>query len=348
MKGASDVAVQEFKPEFSPAILLPTRNRPASLSSVLQYLATFYPGARVVVADGSEDSLKHQNAAFINTLSDQLEISHRSYPFEMSMLDRMSALYESLPDDYYIMGADDDYPILENITKAKSFLENNRDYIACGGVNIMVRLLNDEHFKCSVFKAISIEHRYLQKRFTDYGSNFFATYYCVTTRQQMLSRLECSRRMFVAGFGDFMLGLHDLSNGKLKILDSETYIRTSSPVHSYLRVTDRLNFLRESKKVIAIFDQITTDLLSKMHDPTLKRAQQIAQQLIVQHIHLLTRPSGTDVSPHRSLYMDDTHASKILNRYADDIRMQYIKHKLIETRTSEDNRSEHRIRSSME
>ena len=42
-------------------LLIPTRNRPTSLMSVIAFLERFHPGTRVIVADGSADSYAHEN-----------------------------------------------------------------------------------------------------------------------------------------------------------------------------------------------------------------------------------------------------------------------------------------------
>ena len=116
--------------------------------------------------------------------------------------------------------------------------------------------------------AYSIEHEAASERCRTYSAHDFATFYGVISRSNILSRIERVRESFLPGFGDYMIGMHDLCKGKLKIIDDLAYIRSSNANHSYIRPVDHLNFLREADKVCIIQRRITEDIQNA--DPSLQ------------------------------------------------------------------------------
>ena len=121
-------------------LLIPTRNRPTSLSNVLRYLARFYPSTWVIVADGSDEAHKICNRQNIEAIKSDLAIDYRPYPAECSYLDRLLDILRSESCELAIIGSDDDFPMMETLAKGEAFLQKNSDYSVAVGTLINLQL----------------------------------------------------------------------------------------------------------------------------------------------------------------------------------------------------------------
>jgi len=74
-----------FAGECMVRLIIPTRNRSTSLLNVLNYLERFYPNTSLIIADGSYDFHKSQNAANVKTLK-RIEIDYRPYSEDLAFL----------------------------------------------------------------------------------------------------------------------------------------------------------------------------------------------------------------------------------------------------------------------
>jgi glycosyltransferase domain-containing protein len=102
-------------------LLIPTRNRPTSLSNVLRYLARFYGSTWVIVADGSDEAYKTRNRQTIEAVKGDLAVEYRSYPPECSYFDRLLDVLRGESSELVTIGSDDDYPMMDTLGKGESF-----------------------------------------------------------------------------------------------------------------------------------------------------------------------------------------------------------------------------------
>src|SRR5213083_1998891 len=121
-------------------VILPTRNRPTSLAGVLAFLRTYYPHTQVIVADGSNDACKQMNRRMIAELADKPVVDYRPYDYEMHFFDRILDVLKSESDPYFIMGSDDDFPMMGVFDRAQAFLMSNLDYSTALGSTIHLTL----------------------------------------------------------------------------------------------------------------------------------------------------------------------------------------------------------------
>ena len=110
-----------------PKLIIPTRNRPVSASRVLHYLAEFYPGAEVIVADGSAAQYGPAYDEAIAACSAKLRIDYRRYDPTVTLANRLTDVLQSIDDELVIVGADDDYPVLDVLAAAAPHLIGNPD-----------------------------------------------------------------------------------------------------------------------------------------------------------------------------------------------------------------------------
>jgi glycosyltransferase domain-containing protein len=272
-------------------LLIPTRNRPSALQHVLGYFARYYPTTQIIVADGSEDHHAVVNRATVARLRSAASIDYRPYAPDLPLFDRLLDVLRGLPDNYVAMGADDDFPLMDVLTKAKKFLELNADYSTAMGARVHLRLLADDSFEARIIVARSIAIDSRDRRARQYAQWPFATTYAVTRRQLLLERYERARELFLPGFYDFAVGIHDCMAGKIKAFPELGYLCTSNYGHSYLRPEAPLIFLRKSELVLKIMERIKYDLTTsgELDDAAARR---IAEGLIENRIgELIGRPA---------------------------------------------------------
>ena len=95
---------QEFDPSKAPTLIIPTRNRPESLNSVLEYLVKFYPGTRIVIADGSDPYFQPENEKNCSRTSRFLDILYTAYSPEILYIDRLETVVSRLNEGFYVFG----------------------------------------------------------------------------------------------------------------------------------------------------------------------------------------------------------------------------------------------------
>ncbi|CTQ54747.1 hypothetical protein LP7551_03282 [Roseibium album] len=339
-----------FDPSTVPVLIVPTRNRPTSLDSLLHYLARFYPGARLIVADGSEEPFQSENGSNAAAISGELDLRYLAFPPEMPLLDRLETVLSGEPEGYYVLGADDDFPILETLGAAKAFLEADKDYALCGGYNMLVRMNKSHRLTTMMFDARSIEHEKASERCRTYADHDFPTYYSVASRSHILSRYDRCRDFFVPGFVDYMLGFHDLCRGKLKIFNELSYIRSANAAHSYIRVTDRLNFLREANQVLSLQRHIAADLKCSDESISGEKAQNMSEDFIFERIRFLTRDKS---NPDSKMEASQLFHKSVLDESSENFRkyrnrLDYVRESLKKIVESDDNKFENRFRSTID
>ena len=249
-------------------ILIPSRNRPSSLGCVLGFLARFYPGSEVVVADGTNGEYKPRYRRVIDSFRDSLSLEYRPYDADLPFFDRILDALESLQDDLVIMGADDDYPIVDALAKGEAFLNGHPGYITAMGSIVHLRLAPNGRMHARLGQARPIEARATMQRVMSYGEWPFSTTYAVTRREHLVERYKRARTQFLPRFHDFTVGVHDCTTGKLKALDEIGYFCTRNPRYSYLRADDPLIYLRRGEEVLRLVDVYRQDLLKHANGPT--------------------------------------------------------------------------------
>ena len=121
-------------------LLIPTRNRPNSLHSVLRYLARFHRSTGVIVADGSEEFFQEVNRANVARLQQMLSIDYRPYAADFPLFERLLDVLRHESDDNFIMGSDDDFPMMDVLEDAEKFLQKESEYSTAMGALVHLRL----------------------------------------------------------------------------------------------------------------------------------------------------------------------------------------------------------------
>lgn len=242
-------------------LLIPTRNRPTSLSNVLRYLARFYPSTWVIVADGSHETHQMRNRQTIEAIKGDLAVDYRPYPTEKSYVDRMLDVLRSESSELVIVGSDDDYPVMETLGQGEAFLHQNKDFSLAMGMLVNLQLNSPTELVAFPFIARSIQGEAPHLRAAFYANWPFPTTYAVGRRDVVIERHERARELFHVVLFDWSSGVHDCLRGKIKALPEVGFICTRNYKHSYLRPEAELVFLRRSDEVLQITDRFRRDLI---------------------------------------------------------------------------------------
>ena len=242
-------------------MIIPTRNRPTSLLGVLNYLKIFHPTTELIIADGSGDFHKAQNQANLKALNESLCIDYRPYPADTPFFDRLIDLVKGESDECFIMGSDDDFPMMGTLKMGEQYLLEHPECVTALGALVSLNLKSDESLSARFLPARPIFGDRIEMRVRSYSDWPFPTTYAVTRREVLLERFQRARHLFLAGFYDFVFGVHDATLGTIHAVPRIGFISTRNYNHSYLRKDDHLVFLRRSSTLLAIKDTFQQDLM---------------------------------------------------------------------------------------
>jgi len=245
-----------------PRLFIPTRNRPTSLQSVLTWLARFYPGTGVIVADGSSEDHKARNRAAVEAAGSGLEIDYRAYPLECPFFARILDVLESLDDEALVFGADDEFPMMEVFEAGESHLRRNPDCVAVMGASLFLTQRNPERLSVRFNPARSLLARSPLARARHFMDWPVATTYALTRRGHLLERYRRAQECFLAGIYDYVLGVHDALRGSVAAIPAIAFLSTRNYTHSYVRHGDKLFFVRQSGLILKTVDRLREDLLA--------------------------------------------------------------------------------------
>lgn len=263
-----------------PRLLIPTRNRPTSLGGVLAYLVRFYPKTEVIIADGSVEEMKPANRAQAVAAQGQgLSVDYRAFPYEMPFFERLLDVLKNESDPYFILGSDDDYPMMDVMLRGERFLMANDTYVTSLGAMVHLTLHSPVELEGRLSLARPIVGQTAAVRAMNYGRWMFSSMYAVTRREHMIERYERSNKLFLSGFYDFGVGVHDAMAGSTKAWPEIGFIATRNYTHSYLRPEADLIFLRRANEVLEMMDTMRRDLES-LQDISAQDAQSVAEKLI--------------------------------------------------------------------
>lgn len=244
-------------------LVIPTRNRPTSLSGVLEFLSRYYPNTDVLIADGSEPGYDAQYKSVVEKSRDRLRIEYRRYPVEMGYIERLLAVLESLDDEHIAIGADDDYPMMDTFNAGEEFLIQNPDYVTVVPTRVVFIVRRNGKLKARLKMSESVDSDDVKERVLHYSNSRFATTYATTKRRHLIERYRRFQDLFLVGFFDYQLGLHDCTMGKLHAIDDVGIITTRNFNHSYIR-RDRSIWLGEiMPQVSTLRDILVRDLVEQ-------------------------------------------------------------------------------------
>ncbi|MFN3869436.1 MAG: TIGR00180 family glycosyltransferase [Hyphomicrobiaceae bacterium] len=243
-------------------LVIPTRNRAASLASVLQYLETFYPDTRVLVADGSHDSMKgavRETVARFAKLSPEL----LSYPYEVTYFDRLDDVLAGLDDEFVALNADDDYPMIEVYRRGEEFLKDNPDYALAMGTLLVLDLDRSGQIHANIRQVRPINHDTVDGRVRQFTAWTFPLTYAVCRREVLIARQQRARHCVLGELDDLVAGLSDCIEGKVHAIGDISLVLTRHFAQRYLRIESKLEFFDEGPGIAMLARQLAGELTIK-------------------------------------------------------------------------------------
>ncbi len=241
-------------------LLIPTRNRPESLRSVIAYLDSFHPDARVIIADGSSGDFAAQNKAAAQSQDLRIQIDYRQFSYELPFFDRILAVLQAEEDEFFIMGSDDDYPLMDALGRAEDLLRADASATTAMGATLKLMLRAEADLTAGLTANHTLRGKSAQIRAQTYAAYSFSTTYAVTRRSHLIERYQRAKEVFLPKFFDFGVGLHDVLAGNLIAVPEITFIATRNFNHTYLRSSDRFIFINRPAEFMTMLDQIQTDV----------------------------------------------------------------------------------------
>ncbi|MEZ0579485.1 TIGR00180 family glycosyltransferase [Nocardioides sp. MH1] len=233
-------------------IVIPTADRPASLQAVLDYYARFHPRAELVVADGSTPEVKERNRESVAQA--QVAVEHQEYDADLPVFERLLRTLHTFEREFVIMGADDNYPVLETLEKARKRLIERPEAVCAGGhvVHLDVTAPGRASARLDVVRHINADNP--AQRMRVFGSLPFPTSYGVARRAHVIARLEFLRTWYLRSFYELGVGLTDVARGQYVAIPELGFICTSNYVDDPPRAEEPLAYLRGADQVLAMHD----------------------------------------------------------------------------------------------
>jgi glycosyltransferase domain-containing protein len=284
-------------------LLVPTRNRPEGVASLLRYIAMFHPENPVLIADGSDPEMQRKVAAICQDFAGRLQLDFRPYPSGMPLFERLGDVLGKLSDNTLAMGADDDFPLLDVYAQADAHLRNNPEINSIVPADITIRRVEGGMMASRLSFSRSILNDLPVDRARKFAARSFATSYGVTRRHILLERYASLAKYYCAGFIDFQIGLLDAVQGRVLAWEHIGCIRTNVEGDGHLRPVEPLIFVRRSGQILKFSEDIARRLAATMDE---KSAKMTASELVECRILELIGPKNRWQSQkHKSILSDD-------------------------------------------
>lgn len=233
-------------------IIIPTADRPASLRAVLDYYGRFYPRAELVVADGSGAEGKELNQRAVSEA--QVAVDYRDCDPDLPVFERLHQVLTTLDREFVIMGADDNYPVLETLEKARKRLLERPEAVCAGGHIVRLDVTGPGRASAQLDVVRHINADNPAQRMRVFGSLPFPTGYGVARREHVIARLEFLRTWYLRSFYELAVGLTDTATGQYVAIPELGFILTSNYVDDPPRPEEPLAYLRGADQVLAMHD----------------------------------------------------------------------------------------------
>lgn len=121
-------------------LVIPTKNRSRFLARLLNYYAQLGLEYPVLIADSSDPGEFGQIGRIIRNLSDRLDVTHLSFPPDLSAFRALAKSFERVQTPYAVFASDDDFYVPEALRESVRFLEHHPDVSVAHGLFVMFGL----------------------------------------------------------------------------------------------------------------------------------------------------------------------------------------------------------------
>lgn len=263
-------------------LVIPTRNRPRSLSLVLEFVERFYPATRVVIADGSSPDFQKAAAARVSAFNG-LAIDFLPYPASLSLFDRLLDTLRQVPDEFVIMGADDDFPLISTLEQGRPFLEAHREYALAAGTMLVIEERNPGKLSAIIRPCRPIAEQKAAARIRHYAEWPVPLSYGLCRRQTLIDRFTNTKLCPMGEVYDLLAGVFDCISGKVHAIPDISVVLTRNHAQTYWRAASRLEFLDQGPQLASMIRNFA-GTLHGLGELESRAAEELATRIFLRHI----------------------------------------------------------------
>lgn len=241
-------------------IVIPTMGRPVSLGSTLHYISTFFPEREVWIAEGVTAQHRNSYDRIVNHFAERMTLHHKTYPAELPKGSRLLDLIADIPEEIVTLGSDDDFPDFHALDAAASLLTDRSDLVTATGPTLKFLASEDKVWSARLNHVFAVDGASARQRLLHYARWPFPTYYGPTRKSHLLGRLRFIDSCYVAGFGDFAMGVYDLIHGGIGAVPHVSRVATHSAKHRHIRRDGRLSFLQQCEEISKLRQKVVQEL----------------------------------------------------------------------------------------
>lgn len=265
-----------------PTLVIPTRNRPRSLSFVLAFLERFYPSTRVVVADGSTPDFQAAVTAQVAGFK-HLSIDLLPYPDSLGLFDRLLDVLDRLADEFVILGADDDYPFIDTLAQGQPFLEANPDYALATGTMLVIEERAQGELAAIIRPCRPIDANSAAARIRQYAEWPVPLSYGLSRRQTLIHRIQNTMACPMGEVFDPLAGIQDCLCGKVHAIPQISVVLTRNLAQTYWRSKSKLEFLDKGPELAGMIRTLA-ETLRVRGGLVAAAAEDLATRIFLRHI----------------------------------------------------------------
>ena len=208
-------------------VVLITHDRPKFFKRTLSYWAEISCLFPILVIDSSLPETIAENQRLADSLSDRLRITFKAYD-RIPVFEKILDALTHIRTPYVVLCADDDFLIPDGARACIEFLESHPGYSATHGRVLSVR--PREHGMYAFDHRVkSIEAESPEARVHAHFSDFTPTLYSVHRTKLFQKNFSYLPDVFEWRFGELLLSILDVMQGKVKRLDEFYLVRQANP-----------------------------------------------------------------------------------------------------------------------
>jgi glycosyltransferase domain-containing protein len=241
-------------------ILLTIFNRPKHTLSWLDFYIRKSSPFEVFICDGGNDKTLEDELKKIAQNNSKIYYEKFQYyeNFE-NFHQKFFQAVNKIKTEYIYLAEDDDFLIFQNLDKSIEFLDQNKDYVCCGGKNFEMSIYNENLYKNFAviseqnINIFSVENATPADRVKNMIQRVYSNYNCMFRREVLASIFKNLNDIngFNLWVSELIIILHTCVLGKIKRLDHIEYIKIAnienSSSYSFFKNTDLFSLITSKK-----------------------------------------------------------------------------------------------------
>lgn len=241
-------------------ILLTIFNRPKhSLRWINFYIRKSSP-YEVFICDGGNDKVLEDELKKIAQNNSKVYYEKfRYYENFENFHEKFFYAVNKIKTEYIYLAEDDDFLIFQNLDKSIKFLDQNKDYVCCGGKNFEMSIYNENMYKNFAViseentNIFSVENAKPADRVKKMVQKVYSNYNCMFRREALVKIFKNLNDLngFNLWVSELIIILHTCVLGKIKRLDHIEYIKIAnienSSSYSFFKNTDLFSLITSKK-----------------------------------------------------------------------------------------------------